>query len=319
MNERRKLGIIGTGQIACSMAVLATGHGFETAVISRSDRSTRRCLDTYEAYFAQMERQGILGQGQKEICRSYLTVSQDYMFLAGSEAVFECIAEDLEAKHTVYRLVEQYCPGLKALCSVSSSIVPDQLAEGLEKYGGKILVTHPFHPAHMVPYFEICTGTGTEEGVAEYAAELLRTLDRKPVILKKSTPGFIGNRLQFALMREAMALVEEGIADPRDIDTCLNYSFCPRYTSIGIFEHFDNGGLNLCATVCANLFPVISDTKRPPALLTDKIKAGNLGAETGVGFYDWREVDRQAYEERVSAPYWKFCKWDFPKDRKEDI
>ena len=129
-----------------------------------------------------------------------------------------------------------------------------------------------------------------------------------------TTPGFIGNRLQFALLREALALVEEGVADPRDVDACLNYSFCSRYTSIGIFEHFDNGGLDLCGAVSRNLFPILSDMKEPPELLTSKIAAGNLGPKTGEGFYDWHNVDMAAYRARVDAPYLRFCAWKFPEE-----
>ena len=134
------------------------------------------------------------------------------------------------------------------------------------------------------------------------------------MVLKKSAPGFIGNRLQFALWREALHIVESGIADPRDIDTCLMYSFCPRYTAIGIFEHFDNGGLQLNYNTCKALFPNLSDTKEVPKAITDKIAEGNMGQKTGVGFYDWREVDMPAYRERVAAPYLDLFNWKLPTE-----
>lgn len=310
----RRIGIVGTGMIGASMAVLCTGHGFETVVISRSAASSKRCLEVFENSFRQLIAKGLAAENQLEICRSYLKISEDYSDLAGAEAVFECIREDIGDKREVYAYVENHCEGLKALCSVSSSIVPDILAEGMGKYKDRIIVTHPFNPAHMVPYFELCASKYTAEGVTDYAMELLRELDRKPVLLKKPTPGFIGNRLQFALWREALALVEEGIADPRDVDTCLNYSFCPRYTSIGMYEHFDNGGLELCSTVSANLFPIISDKKEVSHLLTDKVKEGKLGQKTGEGFYDWKNTDMDKYKERVNEPFLRFCKWDFPKE-----
>jgi 3-hydroxybutyryl-CoA dehydrogenase len=127
-------------------------------------------------------------------------------------------------------------------------------------------------------------------------------------------PGFIGNRLQYALWREALHIVESGIADPQDIDTCLKYSFCPRYTSIGIFEHFDNGGMHLAYNVSKMLFPELCDTKEVMKSVSDKIEAGDLGRKTGKGFYDWRQVDGDAYNERVNAPYWRFFNWDFPTE-----
>lgn len=308
----RRIGIVGTGMIGASMAVLCTGHGFETTVISRSAQSSERCLNSIEKSFHQLIAQGLMSAKQLQICLGYLNITEDYSKLSGVEVIFECIREDIGEKKAVYSLIEEHCADLKALCSVSSSIVPDMLAEGMEKLKDKLIVTHPFNPAHMVPYFEICASKYTTEGVTGYAIELLRELDRKPVLLKKPTPGFIGNRLQFALWREALALVEEGIADPRDVDTCLMYSFCPRYTSIGIFEHFDSGGLELCRTVSENLFPVISDKKTVSTLLTDKISKGKLGQKTGEGFYDWRDTDMDKYKERVSEPFLKFCKWNFP-------
>ncbi len=131
--------------------------------------------------------------------------------------------------------------------------------------------------------------------------------------LKKDAPGFIGNRLQFALWREALNLVESGIADPRDVDTCLKYSFCPRYTSIGIFEHFDNGDLTLNMQTCNANFPTLSSVTEAPPAVTDRMARGDLGAKTGVGFYDWRDVGMEAYRKRVSAPYWHFINWDMPR------
>ncbi len=312
--KSRQIGIVGTGMIASSMAVLCTGHGFDTVVISRSVQSTQKCLKSYERAFRQLIGQGLTTEKQADVCKGLLTIASDYSAMSDAEAVFECIRENIDDKRVVYRLIEENCPKVKAVCSVSSSIVPDILSEGMEKYGDRIIVTHPFNPAHMVPYFELCASKNTAEGVMDYAVELLKELDRKPVVLKKPTPGFIGNRLQFALLREALELVESGIADPRDIDTCLNYSFCPRYTSIGIFEHFDSGGLELCSTVSGNLFPILSDRKTIPPVLSDKLKAGNLGPKTGEGFYDWRNVDMEAYGERVSEPYWRFCNWGFLKE-----
>jgi len=310
----RTIGIVGTGMIASSMAVLCTGHGFRTVVYARSEESAQKCKNSYEAAFAQFVNHGLISEKQLDICRTYLILTYDYSDFCNAETVFECVKEDPEAKHEVYRKIEEHCNDLRALCSVSSSIVPDILAEGMQRYADKIIVTHPFNPAHMVPYFELCGSKHTAEGVIDYAVALLEELDRKPVVLKKPAPGFIGNRLQFALWREALAIVESGIADPRDVDKCLNYSFCPRYTSIGIFENFDSGGLELNYAVSKTLFPVLSDAKTVSHLITDKIDAGNLGQKTGVGFYDWRDTDMDAYRARVNEPFWKFCNWNLPEE-----
>lgn len=313
--EERTVAIIGTGMIAGSLAVLTAGHGFCTLVFARNEGSAQRCGDAVDGFFAQMEAHGRLTAAQRAACRERIRFVYDYADLGDAEAAFESVVEDAEVKYGVYRALEAHCPHLWAICSVSSSIVPDALAAGAGEYADRILVTHPFNPPHLVPYFEVCAAEKTAAGVTDYVMELLRDLDRKPVLLKKPTPGFIGNRLQFALWREALALVSEGVCDPRDVDTCLQWSFCPRYTAIGIFEHFDNGGMALNAAACRNIWPVLSDAEEIPDFMRKLMDEGRLGArsESKQGFYDWNGVDMDAYAERVSAPYWPMLDWDIPE------
>lgn len=314
--DARTIAIVGTGMMATGLVVLTSGHGFRTVVLVRSEASENRCKGVVDSYFNQMVDQKILTEEQVRICKSYIFYTQDYADLADAELAFECVVEKLDAKQQVYKALEDSCHALRAICSVSSSIVPDELAKAAEKYADRILVTHPFNPPHLVPYFEICASSKTAEGVLDYVKSVLLELDRKPAVLKKPTPGFIGNRLQFALWRECLALVEEGICDPEDVDTALAYSFCPRYTSIGIFQHFDNGGLELNATTCKATWPIISDRKDIPDFMQKLMDEGKMGAKSPSkqGFYDWNGVDMQAYFAKVSEPYWRFCSWDFPKE-----
>ena len=308
------IGIVGTGMIATSLAVLTTGHGYRTTLLALDGELAKQSRAEYDAFFQQFVAKNIITAKQAEICARYLQYTTDYADLSDTNVVFECVLEELDVKHAVYRELEAHCPRLQAICSVSSAIVVDELAKKAGKYKDRIIVTHPFYPPHLVPYFELATGADTDAGVVTLATSLLESLDRKPVVLKKSAPGFIGNRLQFALWREALYIVENGIADPRDIDTCLMYSFCPRYTSIGIFEHFDNGGMQLNYNTCKALFPNLSDTKEVPKAITDKIAEGKLGQKAGEGFYDWRQMDMPAYRDRVSAPYLAMINWDLPEE-----
>lgn len=317
LDSVRHIGIIGLGMIGDSMAVLTTGHGYRTTCVARRAEMIPEYQKTYDMYFRQMAEQGLAPPNQAAICGRYLKYTTDYDELRDCDVVFECVSENIDLKHGIYARLEQVCTDLKAICSVSSSFVPDALAEKASRYRSRIIVTHPFNPAHMVPFFEICGGASTAPGVLEFARALLESLDRKPVILKKPAPGFIGNRLQFALWREALNLVESGICDPEDVDACLNYSFCPRYSSIGMYEHFDNGGLNLNATTCNAVFPSLSNISEAPRIVTDRIARGETGAraESRKGFYDWNGVDMEAYRRRVNAPYWRFINWDFPQEQ----
>ena len=310
----KHIAIVGTGMIGTSLAVLTTGYGYKTTMLAMNQELADKCQKQYDSFYADFVSRGLMTAEQAAICGRYLHFTTDYADLADVDIVFESVVEVLDVKHQVYQAVEANCPNVKAICSVSSALEVDKLAEGMTKYKDRIIVTHPFNPVYMVPYFELAKGSDTADGVVEFAKSLLEALGRKPVVLKRSAPGFIGNRLQFALWREALYIVESGIADPKDVDTCLMYSFCPRYTSIGIFEHFDNGGLDLNINVCNTVFPDLSDAKSAPKSITDRIAAGKLGAKTGEGFYDWKGVDLNAFRERVNEPYWHFIDWDMPKE-----
>ena len=313
--EVHRIGIIGSGMIGDSMAVLATGHGYSAAVLVRDTAKVPKYKAQYDEYFQQMIAHGVLTEEQFRICERYLCYTDDYADLADCEIVFECITENLAQKHAVYAELEAHCPSIRAICSVSSSFLPDALGEKTEKYADRIVVTHPFNPAHLVPNFEHCGGSKTAQGVIPWVKAVLESLDRKPAVLKKPIPGFIGNYLQFALWAAALKLVEDGVCEPEDVDTCLNYSFCPRYTSIGIFEHFDNGGYKLNANTCANVFPILPRWDGVPGIIREKAEspdAWGAASPTKQGFYDWNGVDMTAYQERVNAPYWTYCKWEFP-------
>ncbi|MCL1896377.1 MAG: 3-hydroxyacyl-CoA dehydrogenase NAD-binding domain-containing protein [Clostridiales bacterium] len=314
--EIKTIGIVGMGMIGDSLSVLTTGHGYKTICVVRRPGMIPAYKEAYAGYFAQMVRQGLVPEGQGAICERYLSFAEGPGALKGCEIIFECVQEDLGLKHEIYAGLEECCPDVLAICSVSSSFTPDMLAEKSGVLKGRIIVTHPYNPVHMVPFVEICGGADTDTGVLLLAKEVLESMGRKPVILKKPAPGFIGNRLQFALWREALSLVESGVCDPRDVDECLRYGWCPRYTSIGIFEHFDNGGLLLNKATCDTVFPTLSNADRAPSSITDRIAAGDTGqrAESGKGFYDWNGVDMEAYRERVDAPYLRFVDWDLPED-----
>jgi 3-hydroxybutyryl-CoA dehydrogenase len=205
-------------------------------------------------------------------------------------------------------------PAVQAICSVSSAILVDELVEKAGKYKDRILVTHPFNPPHLVPMFELSGGTYTSPEVKQYVKEFLESMGRVVVMVKKPAPGFIATRLQEALWRECLYIVENGIADPEDVDKAAKFSFMPRYTSIGMFEHFDCGGMKLSSSVNNYLFPYLSDAKKNPKIMDDMIVRGELGQIVGKGFYDWTNVDMDKYRARVSAPFWRFFDWDLPKE-----
>ena len=314
LKDINHVGIVGTGMIGTSLAVLLTGHGYRTTLLAVDDNLAEESRKKFDAYYQDMVDSKVITKEQADICARYVRYTTNYTDLADIDYAFEAVVEQLPVKHEVYHQLEKYCGGLKLIMSVTSAIPAEDLPKGLEKYGDRVIVTHPFNPPHLVPYFEVVKSQATADGITDLAKEFLESVDRKVVVLKKSVPGFLGTRLQFAMIREAFNIVQSGIADARDVDLAAMYSFMPRFTAIGIFEHLDNGGLQLAATVSGNLFPHLSNEDKVPAVLQEKIDHNQLGVKTGVGFYDWRGVDLKDLNDRIAAPWWRLFNWDLPKE-----
>ena len=187
------------------------------------------------------------------------------------------------------------------------------MAKGAGNLKDKLLVAHPWNPPHLVPFVEIVKGELTSDDSLKILVETLESTGRKVAVLNKSVPGFIANRLQHALYREAVYMVEQGITTPEDIDMALKYSFVPRYTSIGIFEHFDYAGLDMVLSIEDYLFPTLCNADKTQDLVRDLYEAGNLGVKTGLGVYDWSKTDIVEFRKRASKPYWTFFNWDLPE------
>lgn len=306
----RPVAIIGKGMIGISLAVLFTGNGIPTVVLAKNSGVG---LEKYRTYYRDLIVQGLVTEQQAAACERRLSFTEDYGDLAEAELVFECVTEQLEVKYEVYRKIEAHCPNLLAIASTTSAISPADLAKGVERRE-HIMVAHPYNPPHMVPCVELVKNDFTDPAAIRAVTELLEYCGREVCKMNKPAPGFIANRLQHALYREAVYMVEQGICGPEDIDKCIRSSWGPRYTSIGLFDHFDYAGLDLIANIERYLYPDLCDTKEVHPSLQERLDRGDLGYKTGVGYYDWRERDMDAFRKRTSDPYLPFFNWKLPED-----
>lgn len=307
-----KVGVIGSGMIGMSLAALFTGNGIHTTVLTMGPEFTEQGRQNYSGFFKVLKEKNLLSQEQVDASSKRLKYTESYEDISDAKIIFECAFEDVNVKFSIYKLIEQHCAGLKALASTTSALSADDLAKGLTKYKSLMVVAHPFNPPHLVPYVELVKNAATANEAAQLIYDVLEACGRKVVIMKKGAPGFIANRLQHALLREAINMIEQGYADARDIDKALMYSFMPRYTSVGLFEHQDAAGLDMVRNIDDYLFPSLCDAKQAQEFVVSRCNAGKLGQKTGEGTYTWTEEQKNDFKKRAAEPYWKYFSWNCP-------
>lgn len=309
MANINKVGVIGKGMIGSSFATLFIGNGIETVVLAKDEEIGRqRVKENYD----YLIKNNLVTYEQYEKCVSLLKFTENYEDLADVEVVIECAFEDLAIKQDIYSKLEKNCPNLVAIGSASSAISPEDLVSaGYLK--DKLMVTHPYNPPHMVPLVEVVPAGSTSQEAIDAAVALLEKAHRKIARMNRPAPGFISNRIQHAMIREGLHMVTEGICSVADIDNAIMYSFGPRYTSIGLFEHVDNAGLDLAVNVENYLFADLGNETTAGRPVVDAVARGDYGRKTGKGLYDWTKKDIPDFLDRAAKPYLTFFNWDLPK------
>jgi 3-hydroxybutyryl-CoA dehydrogenase len=220
------------------------------------------------------------------------------------ELAIECAPEDLALKQRAFAELERLARPVATLASNSSSFPISEIARGLATRA-RMCGLHFFMPAHIVPLVEVVRGDATDLGVCEALVATMRALGKVPVLVKKDIPGFLANRIQHALAREAFWLVDEGIASPEDVDKAVRYGFGFRYVAAGPILQKDLAGLDVHCAASATTFPTLNNSAEPARCLRERVAAGKLGVKTGEGFYLWPPervaAEKQRYERVLLA------------------
>ena len=177
-------------------------------------------------------------------------------------------------------------------------MVPSKLASVTQR-PDKVIGTHYFNPPHLLPLVEVVCGPETSDETITTICDLLTKVGKSPAIVRKEVPGFIGNRLQAALLREALSIVEQGVASPQDVDIVIKKGFGRRYAAAGVFEIFEIAGWDLVFAAASYLLPYIENSTELSPLVKDRVGRGELGVKTGKGFYEWTPESAEALKQRI--------------------
>lgn len=217
-----------------------------------------------------------------------------------ADFVTEAITEDTTTKKKLFTELDNICPPHAILASNTSSLVLEDYT-GQIKRRDKAVITHWVNPPHLVPVVEVLGNAATSEETVQLAMALLKKIKKVPVRLNKAVPGFVINRLQYALLREIWSLWQQGVASAEDLDTIMKGSLGFRWAAIGPIQTSDLGGLDVFYAVSKNLFPVISDAHEAPPELKKLVDEGKLGLKSGEGFFKYSVSATKGQDEVVKT------------------
>lgn len=287
MAEIRNICNLGTGTMGFGTALVFAAAGFNVRMFGRSHESVDRGLRNIGAGLRALLQHDFLSEDDiPEITGRIRGVTSLEEASEEADFVIESVPEDLELKRNLFASMDRLCPTRTIFATNTSGLSPTAIAEKIDRKE-KFLVTHFWNPPHLIPLVEIvpCEQTSTETLAA--AEKLMLQAGKKPVVLKREAPGFIGNRLQLALLREAFHIVESGIAEPEEVDATVRYSLGRRLGVTGPLESADLGGLDVFLSISDYLNKDLCAAPGVSPLLRDTVARGAMGAKTGTGLYEW--------------------------------
>jgi 3-hydroxybutyryl-CoA dehydrogenase len=296
--------IVGAGIMGHGFAQLLAMNNIEVHLVDRAVEFLDRARSWIEDNLAYMIELGELQAPEMEAALSRINFTTDIAGnLPKADYVLEAVSENFELKRSIWKILGQKAAPGAILASNTSSYDINELSEGVP-HPERIIGTHWFHPPQITPCVEVIPGNGASQANIDLMMTFLSGLGKMPTFCK-SAPGFVANRIQFALATEAIALVEEGLATPAEVDRIVKSSFGFRLGAYGPFEIMDQAGADTYLGVYEYLEKKLDKAYfKPPQLLQKQVAAGRLGLKTSGGFYDYgpgaadamrRERDRKFY------------------------
>lgn len=274
--------VVGGGVMGGDVAIIFAAAGWKVHVMSPSQK-------TRDALGARITA----GLAKLGAPASHAANVKTYSALADIgwhdvDLVVEAATEDLALKQKIFDELERLARPAIPLTTNTSNFPIGEVSKGV-KTRSRVAGLHFFMPAHLVPLVEVVSGAATDSKIAEGLVALMKELDKAPIWVKKDVPGFVGNRLQHAMMREALYLISDGVVTAEGIDTAVRSGFGFRFIACGPMKQKEMSGWDTHYLVAAALYPELHDEKAPPRLLKEMVDGGRTGMKAKRGFWDWTD------------------------------
>jgi len=288
IGDIRTVGVIGVGTMGSGIAQTFAEAGYHVICRDVSEEAIERGMSRIRSNQETLIRNGVLTKEHADSALERLKTTLRPEDLANVDLVCEAVTENMDAKKAVFAELDGICREDTIFTTNTSGLSITEMASTVSD-SGRFVGMHWWNPPHIIPLIEVIKGDESSEETCMTIMDICRKLGKKPVFVKKDILGFIGNRLQVALLREAMNILEMNAATPEDIDAVVKYGPGARWALYGPCEIADLGGLDVFNFIASYLFRDLSNAQDSPDVLKDKVSKGELGTKTGKGFYQYTE------------------------------
>ena len=287
--EIKVVGIVGAGLMGHALAQVFALKGFDVNIFDNNRTLLEKVPEKMVVNLQIFLDLDLITQFEADSCLEKVTLCDGIRNVYNEDClIIEAVSENLEIKREVFAELEKHVSPKTILCTNTSAISITSISENL-RFKERVIGTHFWNPPHILPCVEVIKSNYTSTEIFETVVEFMKNAGKTPVKVLKDVPGFLGNRMQHALWREAISLVENGIATPEDIDRVVTSSFGLRLSFIGPLETADLAGLDLSLGIQKDLFPELESSVEPAPILVNKVNQGEIGVKAGKGFYQWNE------------------------------
>lgn len=289
--------IVGVGMMGPGIAACSSLAGHPTVLIGRSKQKAKAGLEKARSNIFQLQENQLAEKVQVDLALELLRAGTEIrQSLDEAFLIIEAISENLEEKQKLFQTLDSLASPEVLITSNTSGLRISDITR-LTRHPQRTATTHFWFPGHLVPLVEIVMGAKTDEHTATQLQELFIRWKKTPVIVKKDLPGQLANRILQAIIREAINIVQMGLASPEDVDTAIKMGMALRFPVWGPLEHIDAVGLDLALSVQRDVLAGLNNSPSPPKYLQDLYDRGELGFKTGKGFYDWKTKNMNSLAE----------------------
>lgn len=286
LEDIKKVGIAGAGTMGSGIAQIFARKGYEIVVTDIAEEYLEKSKKLVQIFNESLIGEGIMTEKEASDAVSLISYNTSKEVFADCQLIIEAIVEKMDIKQVFWQEVEGIASKDAFFATNTSGLSINDISK-LVEYKSRFIGMHFWNPPHIIPLVELIKADDTSDDTVDVLRKLLTIIEKEPVVVQKDAPGFIGNRLQFAAFREALHIVNEGIADIEDVDRAMRYGPGFRYPIIGPLQTADLGGLDTFYYISSYLFNELSDMKEPPEILKTLMDTKQLGVKSKKGFYDY--------------------------------